>query len=90
MDNVDDFVESCAKPNVEDVKRLISEGVDINGFGSIENLDGDTGLMVAMSEDHTEIVRILLSCHNIKIDIQDIIGLTALHYACWKSSIKSV
>ena len=91
MDNVYDFFESCAKPNVEDVERLISEGVDINGFDKGDvNVDPATGLMAAMSNDNTEVVRILLSCNNIKIDIQDIIGYTALHYACLKNSIESV
>ena len=57
---------------------MISEGVNINGVNSY----GCTGLIWATLSGKTEVSRILLSCNNIKIDIKDECGSTALHYAC--------
>merc|ERR1711909_141287 len=39
---------------------------------------------------NTEVSRILLSCNNIKIDIKNDFGWTALHYACYFNHIESV
>jgi len=86
MVNISKFVYACAKNKVIEVKRMISEGVNINGVNSKER----TGLMVAMYTDNTEVSRILLSCNNIKIDIKDKNGETALHYACYYNHAESV
>ena len=86
MDNIEEFVTACDLNNVIEVRRMISEGVNINGMDS----DGHTGLIVAMGHDNTEVSRILLSCNNIKIDTKDKIGSTALHSACLNNHIESV
>merc|ERR1719206_11922 len=49
-----------------------------------------TGLMSAMSASSNKAVRILLGCTNIKIDIKDDVGYTALHYACINNNIEGV
>merc|ERR1712179_183042 len=43
-----------------------------------------------MFKGNTEVSRILLSCNNIKIDIKNIHGSTALHLACHFNRIESV
>ena len=86
MVNISKFVSACGTNEVIEVRRMISEGVDINGVDSY----GYTGLMMAMYKGNTEVSRILLSCNNIKIDIKNNIGWTALHYACTNNRIESV
>ena len=79
MESVDRLISACGRNNVKDVRRIISEGVDINGQDS----DGTTGLMVSMRHSYcTETARILLGYNNIKLDIKDKDGYTALHWAC--------
>ena len=53
---------------------MISEGVDINCQDKLSR----TGLMEAMSNGSNKVVRILLGCNNIKIDISNKNGWTAL------------
>merc|ERR1719351_404599 len=65
---------------------MISEGVDSNGV----HRDEVNGLMVAMDEGNTEVVRILLGCNNIKIDTNNSDGWTALHYACEYNRVECV
>ena len=66
MVNISKFVSACKDDKVIEVRRMISEGVNINGVNNTEY--GYTGLMMAMGLDNTEVSRILLSCNNIKID----------------------
>ena len=72
---------------VRKVRRLISEGVDING---VHSRYGCTGLIVGMLHGNTDIVRTLLECSNIKIDIKDSYGWTALHCAANNNKVESV
>ena len=59
------FVDGCmSDSNVREVRRMISEDVDINGVDK----DSHTGLMWAMMACSNRVVRILLGCNNIKID----------------------
>ena len=85
-----EFLNACWKyneDNVRKVRRMISEGVDVN---SVQE-HGYTGLMVALLRNNTEVFRILLGCNNIKIDIKEIKdGWTALHIACDNNSIECV
>ena len=56
MDNIEEFASACGNNKVIEVRRMISEGVNINGVNSYWG----TGLIVAMSYGYTEISRILL------------------------------
>jgi ankyrin repeat protein len=47
--------EACEKGNLEDVKRLLSQGADANA-----ETNGWTALMQASGEGHAEIVKLLL------------------------------
>ena len=87
MERVDWLIFACRRRNVKEVRRIISEGVDINGQDS----DGKTGLMVSMSASYrTETARILLGHNNIKLDIKNKDGRTALHFACRYDQAESV
>jgi len=87
MEDIDNLVTACYANNVIEVIKMISEDVDIN---VVDRRYGNTGLMMAMRNDNTEVVRILLGCSNIKIDIKNRNGNTALHYACLHHQVESV
>jgi len=86
MDIINKFLYICGYGNVIEVNRMISEGLDVNSLGK----EGVTGLMGAMHMNNTEVSRILLGCNNIKIDIKNSHGWTALHAAGYKNSIECV
>ena len=87
MENTQKFVTACYVNNLGEITRMISEGVDINGGDSKY---GNTGLMMAMRNGNNEVLKILLSCSDIKIDLKNKNGSTALHYACLHNQVKSV
>jgi len=82
---IDHLVSPSCK--VREVRRMISEGVDVNG---VDDEFASTGLMMAMSNGNNDVVRILLDCNNIKIDVRDKFGSTALHYACINNQVENV
>merc|ERR1739840_66451 len=87
MENIEEFIDACEDNKVKEVRRMISEGVDVNDLDS----DGRTALIKAMGIGRTEVVRILLVCNNIKIDTKDVItDRTALHFACFLNQVESV
>lgn len=67
----------CYKNLPEIIKLLINHNIDIN---QIHN--NMTPLMVAAKKNSEKIINILLSHPDIKINIQNNIGYTALHFAC--------
>ena len=69
---------------------LIAEGIDINQRNNSTRKSGTTGLILAIINGHIDLVRILLGCPNIKIDIITKIGWTALHYACERKRLDVV
>ena len=87
---VGQFLNACMSLEVRKIRRLISKGVDING---IDSKCSQTGLMMALSSHSSqslEIVKILLGCYKIRIDIKNKYGDTALHYACDFNNIEGV
>jgi len=87
MEIIEEFIVACEANKIKKVKKMISEGVDINDLDS----DGRTALMKTMGNGRTELVRILLGCNNIKIDTKDVItDRTALHFACYLNQVESV
>ena len=85
-DKMDVFVNACYHNEVSVVRRMMSEGVDINGW----NISCWTGLDMAMCNNNTDIVQALLSHSDIQIDNTNGTNHTALHYACDKNSVDSV
>jgi len=79
------FWAACRHDNVENVKKTIDAGVNINAG---ERKYGMTGLMLAASRGSTKVVDILLDKDNIKLDATDCIGRTALHYACARNQVE--
>merc|ERR1712129_491938 len=78
------FVDACMYNQVPVVRRMLSEGVDINARDS----SGRTGLYRAMSNNKTDTVRLLLGHSDIQIDSTD--SITDLHTACHNDSFESV
>merc|ERR1719233_413158 len=67
------------------VLEMISAGVNVNGLH-----DGFSGLSVAMTAGNVEVVKILLGCQDIKIDLKTKHGMTALHFACLNNQAECV
>ena len=87
MPTIDEFFDTCYDNKVEEVRRMISEGVDINGG----DIFGRTGLILAMGMGNIEVTRILLGCNDIKLYIKEKRhGATALHAACHFNRIECV
>ena len=75
-----DFYRACVSGDLATVKRLQSEGQDINQPDS--DYDNRSPLMAALVHKNTEVTDYLLGLPNINIDYSDDINCTALHLAC--------
>jgi len=84
--DITEFVMACWNNKVTTVRRICSEGVDINARDST----GNYGLHMAMFRNNMDIVKLLLSHGDIQIDITDSGASTALHNACSRNSVESV
>ena len=88
MDRINKLVHACLLLKDTEVRRMISEGVDINGLSVTYQA---TALMFAIgSHRSTEILRILLGRNDIKIATKNKYGRTALHYACDFNNVEGV
>ena len=87
MSESERFVIACLNNNAAEVRRMMAEGVDINARSSV----GCPALCGAMYENHVDIVRLLLSSRQIKLDITGCYtGCFGLHEACANNSVESV
>ncbi|CAO1310115.1 unnamed protein product [Diamesa hyperborea] len=75
-----------SKLSFDIVKVLLSKGVAINE----PNEQGKTPLMLSIEYKKTEISKLLLSQECIELDVQDLIGDTALHYAGHHQNIEVI
>ena len=79
----EEFFERCRKGDLEGVQAALQSGADVNS----KNENGLTGLMMAVSGNHTAVARLLLEQEGIDISICDKYGQrhnygeSALHYA---------
>jgi len=80
--------EAVEEGDVEEVKRLIAKGADVNAADQ-EHKDKVTPLCVAAEEGHAEIVKTLLE-HGAKVDANDSHGYTPLFYAIWSEDEQTV
>lgn len=78
--------ETAEAGNVEEVKRLITEGADVN---VIDQEDKMTPLCAAAGEGHAEVVRVLLA-NRAKVNMGDSYGYTPLYYAIWSNDEETV
>lgn len=75
-----------SKLSFDIVKILLSKGVAINE----PNEQGKTPLMLSIDYKKTEISNFLLSQECIELDVQDLIGDTALHYAAHHQNVEVI
>ena len=75
--NSKQLVNAVLDGNFEKVQLLLKKGVDINS----KDEDGDTALMIASSEGHLEIVKLLLLRKGADVNIKNNDGKTALDLA---------
>lgn len=75
LDNESRLLEA-ARGNIDEVKRLLSTGTDVNTTDD----QGITPLMMAAMGDAVDVARLLINSHA-GLDLADILGMTALHHA---------
>jgi serine/threonine-protein phosphatase 6 regulatory ankyrin repeat subunit B len=78
--------EVAKEGKVEEVKRLISEGADVN---AAEGEDARTPLLFAAKEGHAEIVKLLLAS-GADVNAAGTYGYTALYYAIFSGDEETV
>ena len=71
---------------LQEFRQAFEAGADPNTLGPY----GWTCLMIALLRDHTEVVSLLLSHPEIKINEKDRWGSTALHFGCAHGSTESL
>jgi len=79
--------EAAKEGDVEEVKRLIAEGADVN---ATEGESAWTPLLSAAIKGHAEVVRVLLA-NGAKVNVGDSYdGYTPLYYAIWSNNEETV
>jgi len=78
--------EAAKEGDVEEVKRLIAEGANVN---ATEGKSAWTPLLSAATEGHAEVVRVLLA-NGAKVNMGDSYGYTPLYYAIWSNDEETV
>merc|ERR1712107_72303 len=71
------FWQLCEQGKVEEVKRALGNGEDVNDSGDV----GVTALMSAICNGHKSVVKLLLEHPDIDVNEKKDDGRTALHYA---------
>ena len=83
---IEQLCDACEDGNEEEVRMLLESGeVDVN-----EIFDDTTPLISATIWNRADIVRILLSYPNTKLDVKDSKGYTCLHWACYHDTAEIV
>ena len=72
-----DFVDHCQRGDLGEVISAVGRGVDVNSVNSI----GNSGLMLAVSSRHNQVVEWLLQQPAIDVSRRGSGGQTALHRA---------
>lgn len=80
-----ELMEAITNDNLEEVKRLLDEGVEINAW----NKDGDTALMYASEDGKIELVKLLLD-KGADVNATGYDGCTALIRACENEKIEVI
>jgi len=85
--NIENFVTACAGNKIDKVRKMIDDGVDVNGVSR----GGKTGLMWAMFYNHPDIVTLLLAHPRIDLGMTEKeYKMTALHRGCLNNSVACV
>ena len=80
------FVYLCEQGDLEGVKAALERGADVNATDE----NGQTGLMLALRNNHNSEVELLLKSPNIDVNQRDIWGSCALHLAVSKRNIEAL
>ena len=75
------LVKLCEDGDLEEVKAALQRGVDVN----TKDEDGETGLMVAVENNHNSVVELLLKTPNIDVNLKSDWGNCALYHAVYYS-----
>ena len=79
--------KTCDVGKLQELRQALEAGADPNSTGGLTDM---TCLMAAVCRDHTEMVSLLLSHPEIKINEKDMWGSTALHVGCTRGSTESL
>jgi len=78
----EDLLEAVKKSDLAGIEAAVKKGANVNTFYSIEGLEGETVLMVAVLKNlNIELIKALLAVPGIDVNAKDKNGTTALVYA---------
>lgn len=99
-ETIDRLCKACLSGNKNEVKKLLKENVDINGLNTkgIRSTEDSnfhyyaansyTPLMCSAIANNFDIMKLLLAHDNIKVNQQNFVDLTALHFAVAKKDLQ--
>ena len=90
----EDIWDLCSQGDYVGVKKALEEGkppnwTQVYSFGE-SKVSNRTCLMEAVRGEHVDVVELLVRQPKIKLNTQDELGMTALHYACLQSNMQIV
>ena len=81
------FYDICNKGTLEEVRKALANGADVNERDGTDRGFNRTGLMYAVAADHELLVSLLLQQPGVLVNVKDDDGCTtALHYATHSTS----
>lgn len=83
----DDFFNAAQTDNADKIKSLLQRGLDPN---LIEEVRGDSGLILALRENSMKVFDVLVQARNINLDAKSLLGDTALMIAAYKGNLAAV
>ena len=83
------LVDLCRQGNLEDVRRALASGEDVN---KVDRYHRRSGLMLTVEYKHNSIVELLLSQPALDVNLvhNSYHGRTALHYACYSGNLEGL
>jgi len=83
----DDWFRAIKRNQDDEVRSLLKRGVDPN---TVDEERGDTGLIIAVREESTNVFNVLLQTRDMKLDARSRNGDTALMLAAYKGNMAAV
>jgi len=83
----DDWFRAIKRNQDDEVRSLLKRGVDPN---TVDEERGDTGLIIAVREESTNVFNLLLQTRDMKLDARSRNGDTALMLAAYKGNMAAV
>jgi ankyrin repeat protein len=83
----DDWFRAIKRNQDDEVRSLLKRGVDPN---TVDEERGDTGLIIAVREESTNVFNLLLQARDMKLDARSRNGDTALMLAAYKGNMAAV